>query len=116
MTNLSDFLHKEYVSIEYPGNVINFENCLETLGGLEEVRRVCSQEDELENKKPLELRLWPKNQLEHPIQARSIKICNLLLQLKKEYSKDEDGKETHRILEHKVIGVIKKTYRFRGEC
>ncbi|KAG4305554.1 hypothetical protein PORY_001110 [Pneumocystis oryctolagi] len=115
MIDKSESVCEEFISIEYPGNVLNYEKCLETLGGIETLRRVCLEEEECDEKKHLELRLWPKNPFEHPIQARPVKVCNLLLQVKKEFQEEEkkDVCNLSKIQEYKVIGAIKKTYRFR---
>ncbi|KAG5438768.1 hypothetical protein PCANB_002488 [Pneumocystis canis] len=116
MNENTSFFKKRFISIEYPGKVINFERCFETLGGIEAIREICLQDDDSDGKKCLELRWWPKNPLEHPIQARPIKVCNLLLQVKKRYQKTEKNTSTNdlsNIIEYKVIGIIKKTFRFR---
>ncbi|KTW29797.1 hypothetical protein T552_01002 [Pneumocystis carinii B80] len=116
MIEKSKPLYKKCFSIEYPGKVDNLEKSLETLGGIGEIRRACLQEEELEEKKPLELRLWPKNPYEHPVQARPVKVHNLVLQLKKKGKKEEKEKEiedTESFIEYRIIGIIKKTYRFR---
>ncbi|KAG5518708.1 hypothetical protein PMAC_002677 [Pneumocystis sp. 'macacae'] len=113
MIDNSENIYKEFVSIEYPGKVINYKQCLETLGGIEALRHACLQKEDSEGKNYLELRWCPKNPFEHPIQARPIKVHNLLLQVKKEQEKEINTFHPSAFKEYKVLGIIKKTYRFR---
>ena len=86
-------------SVEYPGNVVNTDRALKSLGGSAALQRAAEQAEAAN----LELRFRPENRYEHPITASIARTGDLLIRITR-----QDGE-----VSHEPVGVLRHTARFR---
>ncbi|KAF0391087.1 hypothetical protein F8M41_010778 [Gigaspora margarita] len=106
---------QQFFAVEYPGNVINTEKALQTLGGQRGLKKAVNED-------LLELRFRPNNPFCHPINGDIIPTANLLLKVTRRRKKvkghhtrrDSDDEESINGFNFEIMGIISKTCRFRG--
>jgi len=112
--------------IEYPGNVQNIDNALETLGGIDKIKSTLDQyqkfkdDESKKTKEPfLELNFNPNGMFDHPLfgKIKSGKNCLLIKKTTKkrklsEITPSDDEQITSSKLE--VIGKISSVVSFDG--
>ncbi|KAJ1922266.1 tau 95 subunit of transcription factor TFIIIC [Mycoemilia scoparia] len=114
----------ELYVVEYPGYVKNPDKALATLGGTKKLTKYVYHEGGV----PVELRYRPDDLLSHPIEGESIPTGNLLIKVTRRVKKNKKNSKTPELAgfnqeaqaidnqpwKAEVVGVIKKTVRFRS--
>jgi len=92
----------KFFSVEYPGNVINENNAIRTLGGMEELCRIHEHEDKI-----MKLNFRPDHWSSHPLYGDRVPASNLLLKVKIPKNKE------NKAIQSEIVGMIPVTYQFR---
>ncbi|CAG8481585.1 8635_t:CDS:2 [Dentiscutata erythropus] len=105
---------QQFFAVEYPGNVINTEKALQTLGGQRGLKKAVNED-------LLELRFRPNNPFCHPINGDIIPTANLLLKVTRRrkkvtyhHTRRDSDEESIKGFNFEIMGIISKTCRFRG--
>lgn len=93
-----------FLSVEYPGNVVNEQNAIETLGGIETLTKAVN-----ENQPTLCLNFSPGEWNSHPIYGDRVYSSKLLLRVRTPKSNTDES-----AIEHEIVGVVPYTYKFRA--
>lgn len=104
-------LKRYFVSIEYPGRVINDENAFRTMGGLTEMSVVHATEN-----RKIELRFRPDDPYCKCTHGEQQSTSNLLMKVIKKIRRNKRTNEEHVTYEIELKGVVNKTYKFLGLC
>jgi hypothetical protein len=116
----------QFLSVEYPGNVLNVQNAINTLGGIETITKVwndisilfdlLTSKAQSEKASVLRLNFSPSEWNSHPIYGDRVPSAKLLLKVRtsKAISSEIVENEQQRTVEHEIMGVIPSTYKFRG--
>lgn len=122
-------LKNTFVSIEYPGRVLNDHEAFKTMGGIDGISAVHSKENRKYNKVSIltclsicliqvfiriELRFRPNDPFCKPTHGEQTATSNLLIRLVKKTRRNKITNEEQVSYETKLEGVITKTYRFLG--
>ncbi|XP_055376569.1 general transcription factor 3C polypeptide 5 [Condylostylus longicornis] len=100
---------KKLILVEYPGLVKNDDKMIKTLGGLNKISRVFSNE-----KRRLELRYHPDNIYNKPAMGDSTTASGLFIKVKIKRPKDPNqGPMTHTV---EILGKCAKKYHFNSLC
>ncbi|CAG8807608.1 30502_t:CDS:10, partial [Gigaspora margarita] len=99
---------QQFFAVEYPGNVINTEKALQTLGGQRGLKKAVNED-------LLELRFRPNNPFCHPINGDIIPTANLLLKVTRRRKKvkghhtrrDSDDEESINDFNFDIMGIIR---------
>ena len=98
----------ELVSIEYPGIVQNLDNMMETIGGVEKLRRTF--EDRASR---LEVFPRPNDIHSHPLMGDRVSSNNLLVKCIRRKVTTDNG-EVKYVYEAQMMGLITVSYKFES--
>ena len=98
---------KKLILIEYPGVVKNVDKMLQTLGGLDNLKKVFSN-----SSLRLQLKFRPNDPFAHCAIADKLQVNNLLVRTTRKRITYADGSSEIKY-ETNIVGVIEATYRFK---
>jgi general transcription factor 3C polypeptide 5 (transcription factor C subunit 1) len=92
----------KYLSVEYPGKVVNENNAIRTLGGIEELSRIHENDEKI-----MRLNFRPGHWSSHPLYGDRSPTSNLLLKVKIPLNKEKK-------VESEIVGIIPHTFEFKS--
>ncbi len=100
------------VCIEYPGKVNNVDRMVETLGGSDNVARVCQ-----ETNRRMELRFRPDDVFCKPTCGERVKQTAFLLKVKRMRRKRDSKKDGRQFkMKTEILGAVETTFKFSNLC
>lgn len=98
----------ELVSVEYPGIVKNLDKMMETLGGIDKLKRTFDDPTSR-----LELFPRPKDVFSHPLMGDRVNTNNLLVKCIREKVVDSSGTVSY-VYKPTIVGIITISYKFKS--
>lgn len=98
----------ELVAVEYPGIVKNLDKMMETLGGMEKLKRTFDDPSSR-----LELYPRPKDIFSHPLMGDRVNTNNLLVKCVREKVADSSGNVSY-VYKASIVGMITVSYKFKS--
>lgn len=98
----------DLVAIEYPAVVKNLDKMMETLGGMDKLKRTFD-----DSSSRFELFLRPKDVFSHPLMGDRVNTNNLLVKCVREKITDSSGKVSY-VYKANVVGMITVAYKFNS--
>jgi general transcription factor 3C polypeptide 5 (transcription factor C subunit 1) len=92
----------KFLSVEYPGNVVNENNAIRTLGGIEEINRIHENDEKI-----MRLNFRPGHWSSHPLYGDRKPTSNLLLKVKVTLYKEKE-------VVSEIVGIIPHTFEFKS--
>lgn len=98
---------KQFVAIEYPGNVVNHEKMIETLGGLEELSKGIIE------KQKLQLKFRPNFYAKPALSTEPLETSGMLIKVRVRKSR-KDPEKKPEVLSAELIGTVGTSYKFNN--